>query len=696
MTVAQTVFASERIRTMITISKKLRCCCTSLYRADAVRYGMIMMLLVVGLLFTAQPAAAQNGTSPVTCIRQTVGGNPSCSANDVRIGKFTAIGNPAPCDPNSNTPITVTLQATIESGPARYDVGIWINQQGGSAQSDTSGNDLNCYRDYLAPPLSSNSCEPDGPYYDADGNNCGDVYAVGTTPCGASNAVTGPCSQGGGTCLFTTYTFTVDILCRDQNNNGTADVGSCTSWKQNPGACTGVLQTDPGTGSKCNCGVTDIIGLRTGCITDADCDDGIACTNDSCSVDSNGHGTCVNATDDSKCTDSNGCTDDSCSPATGDPVSGCVFTPVAGRACGDSSDTDCDNPDTCDASGVCQANHEPTTTACGDAAGACTNADFCDGAGGCTDNGFKSATTACGDQTDTACDNPDHCSGVDGSCVPNHEADGTNCGDAGTECTNQDTCLAGVCNDNGFKGAGTPCGSSADTACDNPDTCNGSGTCLTNNEANGTACDDGTVCDGHEVCGSGTCQPGTPLNCDDGNACTTDTCDPSSGCHSSGSCPVDTQIAPTATTCSDYKSGTADNLEALLYGTKGGVINSVSPGVFFLYDGETVTVANSTITVTETDGPWLPAAPILARTGQVVLYDVNCNKLNVGTVSIAADGTVTITGVPIGTYILGIKYDSTTLKGYTPDGNPSTTYTFTVTVNAANSGSDSINVIPKP
>jgi hypothetical protein len=669
---------------MITRLKKLRCCCTSLYRADAVRYGMMMMLLVVGLLCTAQPAAAQ--FSDQACIKEATGlNNPSCTANDVRIGSFTLISGPANC--TAGDTITVTLQANIESGPARYDIGLWINQEGGSARSDTTGD--NCYRDFLTPVDGSSSCnQTGGPYYNADGDTCGDVYAVGTNPCG--NALTGPCTGGGGgTCLLSTRTFTVTIKCEDSNNDGTADVGSCTSWAQNTaGTCTTALDTNPGTGSKCNCGTTNILGLHTGCSTAAQCDDGIACTTDTCvQVGNVGH--CEHGTDDSLCNDNNVCTDDSCNATTG-----CVNTAVAGRACGSNSDTVCDNPDTCDASGVCQANHEADGTNCGDAGTECTNQDTCL-AGVCNDNGFKAPGTACGSSSDTACDNPDTCNGS-GTCQANNEADGANCGDAGTECTNQDTCLAGACHDNGFKAPGTACGSSSDTACDNPDTCNGSGTCLPNNEANGTACDNGTVCDGHEVCSNGTCSPGTPLNCDDGNPCTTDTCDPSSGCHSSGSCAVDTQISPTATTCQDYHSGTSADLNDLFYGTRGGVINSVSPGVFFLYDNITLTASCSTITVTESDNssPWTQV--IVARQGQVILYDVNCNKLNVGDVTIdQATGLVTIANVPAGTYILGIKYDSTTLKGQSPD--PTTaTYTFAVSSACGSSGSDSINVIPKP
>lgn len=153
-----------------------------------------------------------------------------------------------------------------------------------------------------------------------------------------------------------------------------------------------------------------------------------------------------------------------------------ILTPVPeGTPCGDSSDTPCDNPDTCDSSGSCQANYEPVTTTCGDAEGACTNQDYCDGSGGCTDNGFKDTDTACGNSADTECDNPDHCSGTDGSCEPNYET------------------------------AGTPCGDTSDTDCTNPDTCNGSGACQANNSPDGTSCDDSNECTANDTCSDGAC-----------------------------------------------------------------------------------------------------------------------------------------------------------------------------------------------
>ena len=100
--------------------------------------------------------------------------------------------------------------------------------------------------------------------------------------------------------------------------------------------------------------------------------------------------------------------------------------------------------------------------------------------------------------------------------------------DDGQFCTKDDACSNGEC-------AGTPY---LPPGCDDTNVCTdnacdaaaneGHGACkITNNTA---PCDDGTVCNGHEVCGGGTCNAGTPLNCNDGNVCTTDSCNDQTGC----------------------------------------------------------------------------------------------------------------------------------------------------------------------
>jgi hypothetical protein len=142
-----------------------------------------------------------------------------------------------------------------------------------------------------------------------------------------------------------------------------------------------------------------------------------------------------------------------------------------GTACGDPLDTECDSPDACDGAGTCEANPKPDGTECTDddnectfdqcLAGACThpprpagtecgdptntecdNPDTCDGAGTCEAN-YEPPGVPCGDPGDSQCDHPDECDGS-GACDANLEPDGTTCDDEDI-CTGDDACLSGVC-----------------------------------------------------------------------------------------------------------------------------------------------------------------------------------------------------------------------------------------------------------
>jgi hypothetical protein len=143
----------------------------------------------------------------------------------------------------------------------------------------------------------------------------------------------------------------------------------------------------------------------------------------------------------------------------------------AGSSCNDGND--CTGPDVCDGAGICQGNFqpdgfpcsdevpanvctknvcqtglcthppEPAGLACGDPSDTdCDNPDTCDGGGGCADN-LEGAGHACGDPSDTQCDNPDTCDGL-GGCLNNFAPNGTTCDDV-ESCTGPDVCAAGAC-----------------------------------------------------------------------------------------------------------------------------------------------------------------------------------------------------------------------------------------------------------
>jgi len=204
------------------------------------------------------------------------------------------------------------------------------------------------------------------------------------------------------------------------------------------------------------------------CESNADCNDGNACTNDVCEAS----GVCSNTPNFDEATfccdpadgsltaldDGNDCTDNICNQ------DGTVSHPPLPEftACGDPSNFECDKPDSCDGAGTCLDRLEP-------------------------------AGTACGNATDTDCNGADTCDG------------------------------AGTCQSN-IAAPGTPCGDPDDTQCDDPDTCNASGVCQANNEPDGTTCDDGLFCNVGEACSGGACTGGGARDCSDGLPCTSDVC----------------------------------------------------------------------------------------------------------------------------------------------------------------------------
>lgn len=243
--------------------------------------------------------------------------------------------------------------------------------------------------------------------------------------------------------------------------------------------------------------------------------------------------------DDNNLTSGDGCSAacriEPCHTCTGAP-SICTTLPL-GTACGSSSDTECTNPDTCNATGTCLSNDEVVGTSCGDPTDdECTNPDTCNGSGACLANNEVLGTT-CGDQSDTECTNPDFCNGF-GNCLANNEPFFQPCGDpSSSECDQPDYCDGtGFCYANPvFPGAA--CGDPSDTECDNPDSCDGAGSCAANLEPPATSCGDlsATDCSNPDSCdGAGTCLsndlPVDTFCNDEGNECTKNLCDGAGSC----------------------------------------------------------------------------------------------------------------------------------------------------------------------
>ncbi|HOX45378.1 MAG TPA: hypothetical protein PK668_17410 [Myxococcota bacterium] len=266
-------------------------------------------------------------------------------------------------------------------------------------------------------------------------------------------------------------------------------------------------------------GVFGLFGWLSGCDSGGgpcgSCDDGVACTVDTCDealVE------CAHAPSDELCAQGERC----------NAETGCEAAP----ACEVDADCDdyvfCNGAETC-GGGTCQAG----TVACDDGV-ACTT-DTCDeNMNQCVnepDDARCAADQVCDrDQgcilaqpcsLDSDCDDDDPCS--NDTCVQEvcrHAANSGAACDDGLYCTDPDTCAAGVC-----IGVPRDCGP-AEYPCDENVCVEADGGCVTRPRAPGAACDDEDYCTVGETCQDSECTGGTPRDCaGELGPCQTGVCD---------------------------------------------------------------------------------------------------------------------------------------------------------------------------
>jgi hypothetical protein len=410
----------------------------------------------------------------------------------------------------------------------------------------------------------SNSC-----VFTPNDANCADdgVYCNGPEAC---NAATGcfssgdPCAASGYFCneatdrcdecqvnahcndgVFCTVDSCVGGSCwNSPNNSRCPDDGLFCNGSEYCSSVSGCRHSgDPcaAIGLSCN----ETTDECEGCVVDADCDDGVGCTDDTC-VSNN----CVFTPNDLNCLDDglycNGL--EICSPlddciSVGDPCE------AAGRICNEDDDrcdecvvsSDCDDGLYCNGTETCAGGScRPGMDPCGgqscdeindmcDACfvdGDCDDGFFCNGAESCVGGVCQIGMEPCPGQicneardecmtcaVDSDCLDAWYCNGAetcwDGFCRPGiYPCPGQLCDEGSQACV--DCLVDGDCDDGFFcTGAESCVGGACQTG---PDPCPGQicdepnaecKTCVQDSD-----CDDGEYCNGAETCVGGTCQVG--------------------------------------------------------------------------------------------------------------------------------------------------------------------------------------------
>src|SRR5262245_2362930 len=490
--------------------------------------------------------------------------NNACTANDHCVGGACAPGTPVDCSDGSACTLDacgitlgcVHLSACDDHNPCTVDqCSATTGCSNTRAPNGTPCPDSNLCNG--SEQCQNGVCMPGVPGSCDDGNPCtidscnpttGCVHTPVTnnTPCPDASLCNGleTCQAG---------------VCRPGKALDCSDGNPCTTDSCN--ATTGCYHTPLVNGTSCSdnnvCNGAEVCQAGA-CIagTPLNCDDGNACTTDSCDpVIGCKHVAATNGTSCSdgnvcngaevcqagvcttgtalNCDDKNACTIEAC-----DPVTGCSHTAIAGcKPCTITSDCNDSNPctnDVCNA-GVCQNTTVPNGTSCADGT-VCNGAETCQG-GVCT----PGTALVCDDQNPCTTDTCDPVAG----CQHVNVANGLPCPDA-TVCNGAETCQNGVCT----AGAALNCVDANPCTADSCDPVLG---CQHTPVVNGTSCADITVCNGTETCQNGVCSPGTQLNGADGNACTTDTCNAQTGCQHTpafnGTSCADTNVCNGAETC---------------------------------------------------------------------------------------------------------------------------------------------------
>ena len=350
------------------------------------------------------------------------------------------------------------------------------------------------------------------------------------------------------------------------------------------------------------------------------CDDGDACTKDSCDTAAG----CVYAAvlgdacdDGDACTtgetcaqsgcvggNTKGCAAKACHTVACEAKTGaCVYAPIYG--CGG----------LCAVDGDCAQDGNPCTAAtCDKAAGKCATAPLKDGSA-CDDGKFCTIGEACTKGACTGsqpkgCDDGnvctwDVCTEAAKGCTTLVKGGGCSDGDG---CTVGDTCSAGVCKAGAPKACNdwNPCTAdscdsktgqcvfapiagcakscAADADCPKPSVacevvyCATDKTCKSKPEPNNATCDDGSACTALDLCLGGKCAGLNAKNCDDADPCTVDSCDAKAGscghvagvgpcqdgdlCTSNDACKDGKCASGTTKVCNDGNSCTVDSCNA--------------------------------------------------------------------------------------------------------------------------------------
>jgi hypothetical protein len=159
--------------------------------------------------------------------------------------------------------------------------------------------------------------------------------------------------------------------------------------------------------------------------------------------------------------------------------------------------------------------------------------------------------------------------------------------------------------------------------------------------------------------------------------------------------PVPSQITPTGTTCNQFRAGTATTLSAVQYSVKNGLVSQVNPGVFFYWVEVSASAGSNTFTIDQAITTGNFDSHFFSQASGSFVYNSGCTKVQNATISTSGGvTTVTFNASSAGTYIIGVKYDTGSVVGFSAP-SPGTTVSYTFTLAGFPTSTEGLNLVKK-
>jgi hypothetical protein len=157
---------------------------------------------------------------------------------------------------------------------------------------------------------------------------------------------------------------------------------------------------------------------------------------------------------------------------------------------------------------------------------------------------------------------------------------------------------------------------------------------------------------------------------------------------------VPSQITPTGTTCNQFRDGTATTLSTVQYSVKNGLVSQVNPGVFFYWVQVDATAGSNTFTIDQAITTSNFDSHFFSQAAGSFVYNSGCTKISANISTSNGVTTITFNASSAGTYIIGIKYDATSVTGFGAP-SPGTTVSYTFTLTGFPSSTEGLDLVKK-